>query len=228
MNLKNKVALVTGGSEGLGLSITKSLLNEGCIVHVVSRNSKNLNQLEKTLNNKSFVTHSADVSNLKAINKVAKDIGNIDILVNNAGIWIEGQVDDNSEEKISEVLDTNIKGVIFTTKSVLTKMRKRKSGFILNIVSTSGLKGRKDQSVYVASKFAVRGFTDSLKEDLAETNIKVAGFYPGGMNTKIFEKAGNAKENSKWMDTNKVASIVVFMLKQDDEMNLDHVVVNRR
>lgn len=137
-------------------------------------------------------------------------------------------MDDNSEEKISEVIDTNIKGVIFTTKVALAHMRKQKSGFILNIVSTSGLKGRKDQSVYVASKFAVRGFTDSLKEDLAGTHIKVAGFYPGGMNTRLFEKAGFTKENSKWMDTNKVASIVIFMLKQDDEMILDHVVLNRR
>lgn len=63
MELKGKIALITGGSDGLGLSIAKELLKEGCIVHVVSRNAKTLNQLEKTLNNKSFVIHSADVSN---------------------------------------------------------------------------------------------------------------------------------------------------------------------
>lgn len=90
------------------------------------------------------------------------------------------------------------------------------------------MKGRNNQAVYVASKYGVTGFTDSLKEDLADTNVKVSGFYPGGMNTSLFKKAGKPKDNSDWMDTNKVAEVIVFMIERDMTMVMDHVVLNKR
>ena len=118
--------------------------------------------------------------------------------------------------------------MIYTTKAVLPEMLKQKDGYIINVSSTSGLKGRAGQSVYASSKYGVTGFTESLQEDLKSTNVKVAGFYPGGMNTKLFEKAGDLKDNEDWMDTGKVAEILIFMLERDDTMVMDHVVLNKR
>lgn len=228
MELKNKTAIVTGGSEGLGLSIIKNLLKEGCKVHMISRDVAKQKAVTKELNDSNLFSHEADVSDYAQVEKTMKEIGDADILINNAGIWLEGSLDDNSPEAISNVIDVNTKGVIYCTKAVLPRFKEKNDGFILNISSTSGLKGRSSQSVYVASKFAVTGFTDSLKEDLQSTNIKVAGFYPGGMNTKLFNKAGYPKNNSDWMDTDKVADIIIFILKLDDSMILDHVVLNKR
>jgi len=228
MELKNKTVIVTGGSEGLGLSLVKKLLSEGCKVHIISRDANKHDQILKEMNNGDLLCHKTDVTNYEEILKTISEITTVDILINNAGLWLEGNLESNEAESISKVIDVNIKGVIYCTKAVLPIMKSKNDGYILNISSTSGLKGREGQSVYVASKFAVTGFTESLKEDLKATNIKVAGFYPGGMNTKLFEKAGFPKNNGDWMDTGKVADVIVFILKLDDSMILDHVVLNKR
>lgn len=228
MELKNKIAVVTGGSEGLGLSIVKKLIGEGCKVHVISREAKKQENVKQEINNQDLLFHQADVSKYDEVSKAISEIGQVDILINNAGIWLEGDLDSYDPDMISSVIDINTKGVIYTTKAVLPIMRKNDDGHILNVSSTSGLKGREGQSVYVASKFAVTGFTDSLKEDLKSTNIKVAGFYPGGMNTRLFEKAGFPKNNADWMETDKVADVIISILKLDDSMILDHVVLNKR
>jgi len=228
MILKNKKVFITGATSGLGFSISKLLVKKGCKVYGVGKSKKGVKEAKKKLKSSNFTVYSADVSDFKQISDVIKKVGKIDILINNAGVWLSGQLQDNKVEKISKTIDINLKGVIYTTKAVLPQMIKRKTGYIFNISSTSGLRGKNEQSVYVASKYGVTGFTKSLQRDLWNTNIKVAGFYPGGMKTKLFSKAGTILNNKNWMNTDKVALIIVFMLERDDTMIMDHVVVNRR
>ncbi len=227
MQLKDKTVVITGGSDGLGFSLAKHFVSKGSKVVIIGRNKERLDKAVKELGGvaKGYI---ADVSNLKQIQSVAEDLNEVDVLINNAGIWIEGQVADNTEEEISRAIDINLKGVIYTTKAFLPLLKKPTESHILNISSTSGLKGRDNQAVYVATKFGVTGFTESLKVDLASSNIKVSGFYPGGMHTSLFEKVGKPKDNKDWMDTNKVAEIIVFMLERDISMVMDHVVLNKR
>lgn len=227
MDLKDKVVVITGGSDGLGLSLAKLFTSKGSKVHIIGRDNNKLDKVVKTLGDNSK-GYPANVGNLNEIQRVADEIGSVDVLINNAGIWIEGSIIDNSEEEISDAIDTNLKGVIFSTKAFLPELLKSNEAHIINVSSTSGLKGRTGQPVYVASKFGVTGFTESLKEDLANTNVKVSGFYPGGMNTSLFQKAGTPKDNSDWMNTDKVAEIIVFMIERDITMVMDHVVVNKR
>lgn len=228
MNLKNKKVFITGATEGLGFSLAKGLIKKGCKVYGVGRNEKRIREAKMKLKSSNFTLYTCDVSKYEQILKVVQKVGKVDILINNAGVWLEGSLQDFSKDKISEVIDTNLKGVIYSTKAVLDRMLKQNDGYIINIISTSGLKGRFGQSVYAASKFGVTGFTKSLQEDLKDTNIKVAGFYPGGMSTRLFEKAGTPKANKDWMNTDKVAEIVIFMLERDDTMIMDHVILNKR
>ncbi|MBI2009753.1 MAG: SDR family oxidoreductase [Candidatus Chisholmbacteria bacterium] len=228
MNLPGKTALVTGGSSGLGLSIAKQLLQEKVKVVICGRSQAGITKATKQLGTSNLVAEACDVSNFSQVTAFTKKIGHIDILINNAGVWLEGALENNSVEKINETIDVNLKGVIYTTKAVLPQMKQKNDGYIVNISSTSGIKEKENQAVYVASKYGVRGFTDSLKLDLKNTNIKVMGLYPGGMNTPLFKKAGYPKENQDWMDPDKVADVVVFALKQDDTMILDHIVINKR
>lgn len=227
MELKDKIVVITGGSDGLGFSLAKQFANKGSRVFIIGRTGSKLDEAVKSLgeNVRGFV---ADVSKLSEVQKVADKIGRTDILINNAGVWIEGSISQNSEKEISDAIDVNLKGVIYTTKAFLPHLEKSTEAHVINISSTSGLKGRDNQAVYVASKFGVTGFTESLKADLTNTTIKVSGFYPGGMKTGLFEKAGTPKENSDWMDTNKVAEIIVFMVERDASMVMDHVVLNKR
>lgn len=227
MKLKDKVIVITGGSDGLGLSLARLFISKGSNVRIIGRDKNKLENTVKILGKKAK-GYSVDVSKLDEIQKVADEVEHVDVLINAAGIWVEGSVIENTEKEISAAIDTNLKGVIFSTKAFLPNLLKSKDAHIINISSTSGLKGRSNQAVYVASKFGVTGFTESLKEDLANTNIKVSGFYPGGMNTSLFKKANKPKNNSDWMDTNKVAEIIIFMVERDMTMIMDHVVLNKR
>ncbi|MBU1033886.1 SDR family oxidoreductase [Patescibacteria group bacterium] len=227
MQLKNKSIVITGGSDGLGFSLAKALVAKGALVNLIARNKDKLDlAIEQLgLNAKGFV---ADVSNWQEIEKVSKEIGSVDVLINNAGVWIEGSLLNNEISEIDKTIDINLKGTIYATKAFLPKLQKETETHLFNVISTSGMNARDEQAVYCASKFGVSGFTEVLKIDLAKTNLKVTGFYPGGMNTKLFDKAGHPKDNQDWMNTNKVAEIVVFMLERDSSIAMNQVVLNKR
>lgn len=226
MQLKEKTVIVTGGSSGLGFSITKKLLEKGSIVYILGRHKESLDKAEKSLENSKLHTILADITNYSVLQEKLQKI-DVDILINNAGVWLEDTIDKNTSDQISDCLDINLKGTIYATKAILPRMLAKNDGYILNVISTSGLKGRENQAVYVASKFGVSGFTKSLELDLAKTNIKVAGFYPGGMHTELFQKAGNPRDNSDWMDTEKVAEIITFLLERDDTMVISSLELNK-
>lgn len=227
MQLKNKTIVITGGTDGLGYSLAKTFIEKESKVILISRNQEKIDKALQDLGEKAKA-FKADVSNWREVEKVAQDIKEVDILINNAGVWIEGSILSNEIAKIDQAIDTNLKGVIYTTKAFLPKLQKETESHVLNVISTSGLKGRNDQAVYCASKFGVSGFTEALKVDLEKTNIKVTGFYPGGMHTGLFEKAGAPKDNADWMNTDKVSKIIAFMLEQDSSMIMDHVILNKR
>lgn len=227
MDLKSKTVLLTGGSEGLGLSIAKKLIEAGSVVHITGRTEETLEKAKEEINSPSLYTHQVDASDYTQTKNLVEEIGDIDVLINNAGMWIEGPLESYDPTYISKVIDVNTKGVIYNTLAVLPQMKQRDSGYILNVISTSGITPKENQSVYVASKFAISGFTDSLKEELKPTNVKIAGFYPGGMNTRLFEKGNSPKDISKWMDTDKVAEVIIFMLTRDISMTMGHVVLTK-
>lgn len=226
MKLRGKTALVTGGATGLGFSIATSLLKQGMNVAICSRSKKSLKKAESHFQSKKLSTFECDVTDYNQLTSIVKKIGIIDVLINNAGIWVNGQIDSIPAAKITTLIDTNVKGVILSTKAVLPQMKKA-GGFIINIVSTTGLAGRANESLYSASKFAVRGFTESLKLDMKSSEVKVAGIYPGGMNTKMFEKGGKNIDNKSWMKPKKIAEVVTFILENDQAMTIDRVVINR-
>ena len=228
MEIANKVALVTGGGSGLGLATTQALLKEGATVYICGRNQDSLTQAQQQLNSDKLRTVVCDVSSIEQVKAMAQTIGDLDILINNAGVWLEGELESNDYEKISTVIDTNLKGLIYVTRAFITQMKARNSGVIVNISSRLGVTPREGVSSYVASKFGVRGFTDALKLELINTKLKVIGFYPGRMFTELFDKAGFHKENLEGtMQPEDVADTIVYILKRPDNMTIDHIVINK-
>lgn len=227
MNLSHKSVLITGGTSGLGLEITKQLLKKGAKVTVLGKSEKNLSKLKKTLKSSKLTTILCDISNHQLVHGALKNMGRVDVLINNAGVFMENALEESTAQEISQLLDINLKGAIYTTREILPQMKKRNEGFILNVSSTSGLKGKPLQAVYAASKWGLQGFVDALKAELLSTKIRIAAIYPGGMQTKLFQKAGIKKDTSGWLDPKDVAEVVIFILERPNSMLLEQVVINK-
>lgn len=231
MNLKNKVVLITGASDGLGYSLAIKLAKEGAKIALVARSETKLKLVKEKIGNQAeyFVCDISQPSQIKtAIFKIQKKFKTIDVLVNCAGIWLQGPTDQTSPEKIVAMFQANTLGLINLTSLVLPILKTRPEAIIFNIISDSGIDPSPDWSAYVGSKFAVRGFTDSLKLELKNTNIKVMNLYPGGMNTDLFIKAGNQFHNEPWMmDKEDVANIIIFMLTQPQDIVINDLVVRK-
>jgi short-subunit dehydrogenase len=227
MNLVGVTMVITGGTDGLGLALAKQAVQKGAKVHVIGRSAEKLAAAQTILGDQATM-HQVDVSDPEQLQRAAAQIKTPQILINNAGLWLEGQLVDNTSAEIAQVIDVNLKGVIYSTKAFLPALLQASEAHLINVSSTSGLRGREDQAVYVASKYGVTGFTEALKVDLMKTNVKVSGFFPGGMNTGLFAKSGHPRDNSDWMSPDQVAEIVMFMLERDHTMVMDHVVVNKR
>ena len=229
MNLYNKSILITGGSEGLGFALARLLIEQQANVIICSRSRDKLSKAENMINSAKLRTFQCDVTDYRQTNLLAKNIPVLDVLINNAGIFLEGPLEDCSPENIANIIDVNVKGVINTTKACLPLLKKRPESYLINIASTKGIEGEKNLSVYCASKFAVHGFTEALKLELANTPVKVFGFYPASMQTDFHEKAkAQDKNKSSWMDAHAVAEVIAFALTRNSPLTFDHLVVRNK
>ncbi len=189
IDLKGKTVAITGASQGIGQAMAEVFAGSGASVILLSRNKNKLEENTKSLkakvvNAKYFVL---DVSKPENVTEVFNQIGHIDILVNNAGIHFSSSIDEMNIDKWKELLDINLNGVMYCTKTVLPKMIKNKSGRIINISSTSGKSGDLFGSAYSASKFALIGFTQSLAQEVAKHNITANCICPGWTDTEMAE-----------------------------------------
>jgi len=231
MNLKDKIAFITGGSEGLGKATAENLSREGAKVALVARNLENLRRVAKKIGRNAYplacdVTKPGEVK--KVVNQVIKKFGRIDIIINCAGAWHKkNSLEKISDDEIQTIIDVNLKGVINVTKYTLPILKENKESYIVNISSHSGVKAKLHQSVYCGAKFGVRGFTEALKLELKETNIKVVGFYPSGMNTQMFQKAGETFSSKDFMKTTDIAEIIKFVITRSGNIHLEELWVDK-
>src|SRR3989338_9713648 len=212
MELKDKVVIITGGTRGLGKALALSFLKSGAEVVVCSRNEEDLKDLEgEIIGKKADVTKEDELK--KLLEFTIEKFSKLDIWINNAGIWLPHSLIENFDmEKVKKMFDVNVFGVMNGSRVALRFFKKQKFGFIINIISDSALIGRPMSSTYSASKWAMNGFTKSIREE--NKNISIFSIYPGGMKTDIFGE--NKPENyGEFMDPNSVADKIVENLKKD-------------
>ncbi len=191
MVMKDKVVVITGGSRGLGECIARLLISKGAKV-VIS--DIDVSQLQKTSVELGATAIVADVTKEPDMQSLAQQtvaqFGQIDLWINNAGIWLpRAPAEEIDMKRAHELFEVNLFGTMYGSRAALAQMKKQSSGTILNIISTSALQGRPNSSVYCASKYAIRGFTDSLRLELADKGISVTAVYPGGMKTHLFDES---------------------------------------
>ncbi len=195
MLLKDKTAIVTGGSRGIGKEIVLLFLKEGAAVYYISMNESPFrNEIEETAAaaGSDVFWRKGDVSNEEEISGVIKDIigeaEKIDILVNNAGITRDGLIFRMPAKNWEDVINTNLNSAFYVSKPVAMKMAGQRSGSIINITSIVGIIGNGGQTNYSASKAGLIGFTKSLAKEVAGRGVKVNAVAPGYIQTDMTEK----------------------------------------
>src|ERR671919_2597340 len=199
MNM-TKVAIVTGSSSGVGYETSLLLARNQITTYATMRNTSKSNSLREIASKENIPLNVTeldvddDTSVNNAIKNIVKENGRIDILVNNAGYSLFGSLEESSLDEIKQQFETNVFGVIRTTKAVIPTMRKQGSGTIVNISSVGGIIGLLPfTTAYHASKFAIEGFTESLRQELVEFNINVVLIEPGFIVSNFMDNMKTAK-----------------------------------
>lgn len=207
-----KISIVTGGASGLGLELTRELVSRNQNVCIIGRNGS---KIEKAIAEMgaSVVGYCGDLCDEAFIKNIFSDLTQkeyyVDYLYNCAGVGIFGTPTDMNIQKVKDVMDSNVVGLMCISYEACRNMID--GGTIINIISTAGLKGNADETLYCASKWAVRGFTEAMKAYYKKKNIHVIGVYPGGMNTPFWTpECGLNPDVSKFMDPAEVAKVIVF------------------
>ena len=191
MDLKGKIAIVTGAAQGIGKVIALGLAKCGADIAVSDINEDSLNAAVKEIEalGRNSITVKMDVSSLKdcedMVKKTIDSFGKVDILINNAGITRDTVLLRMKEEQWDQVIQVNLKGTFNCTKAVIRSMFKQKSGKIINISSVTGAMGNAGQANYSASKAAVMGFTKSIAREYAHCGITVNAVAPGFIKTAM-------------------------------------------
>lgn len=210
MELKDKIAVVTGANKGIGLECVNLLLEQGAVVYGICRSGCSTQHAN-------YTCLKADVGNLEQVNAAVDTIlekhGHVDVLINNAGLGYFGYCEDISVEQWQELFNTNVNGIFYCTRRVLPGMKSQGLGHIVNIASIAGLEGYQQVSAYCATKFAVRGFSDALYKEVRDFGVKVTCVYPGSVKTDFFRHSENIKPHDNMLMPADVAANILFALQ---------------
>jgi NADP-dependent 3-hydroxy acid dehydrogenase YdfG len=238
-NLKGKTAFVTGATSGIGEAIAKMLAQMGVHLILNSRNEEKLrilqNKLQRDYNSIEILPF--DVRSKKEVLPKIKKLlttKKIDILINNAGLAAGlDLVDEGDIQDWEDMIDTNIKGLLYVSRAILPQMRNRNKGHIVNIGSIAGIMAYPKGNVYCATKAAVGMLSDALNVDLVDTNIRVSCVEPGAVETNFSNvrfkgderKAKKVYDGYKPLSAEDIAYLIIYILNIPDHVNIQHALI---
>jgi len=219
--LAGKVAIVTGGSRGIGLAIARALVSDGVHVAVTGRNDTHLSAARPRIEAAgpgAVETFRADVRRYddmtRIVDATVARFGGLDILINNAGVGIFGGVAAMTPEQWSEVIDTNLTGVFNATRAALPHLQRRGGGFIINVSSLAGKNPFADAAAYCASKAGLNAFSEALMQEVRYDNIRVSYVLPGSVATAF--SSGDESRGADWkIAPEEVAEVIVNLLRHN-------------
>jgi short-subunit dehydrogenase len=223
---KDKVVIVTGGTDGIGRALVNSLIEKGAKVATCGRNQDKLYELQLLFPGKTLHTLVADVSRKedceRLISSTVKNFGGIDMIINNAGVSMRALVEDLDVSVIEKVMDINFYGSVYCTKFALPYIKERK-GTIVGVSSIAGYRGLPGRSGYSASKFALQGWLEALRTELLDSGVNVMWVCPGFTTSNIrnaaLNKTGDQQgespmDESKMMSSDECAAHILQAVKK--------------
>jgi NADP-dependent 3-hydroxy acid dehydrogenase YdfG len=238
--LKNKVAIITGASSGIGYATALTLSKAGIRVAVGARRTERLQELEKqTIKNngeilvqKTDVTRKSDCDSL--VNTIVEKWGKVDILINNAGLMPLSYFKYGKVEEWEQMIDVNIKGVLYCTSAVVPYMLEKKSGHIINISSVAGRIVFAGGSVYCATKHAIAALSEGLRKELSPTyNVRVTCIEPGAVETELLESITDesmtgfiqATKNMETLRSDDIANAILYAVQAPGHVNVNEILI---
>lgn len=208
-----KTVLITGGSSGLGRELAIGYGKKGYKIIVVGRDSAKLINTTNYLSSQDILCSYMimDVGRAESVRAIKERLIeekiDIDVVVNCAGVGCFGELETLNIDDINRAIDINLKGTILVTKIFLDSVRER----FVNIISTAGLRGKVNESVYCASKYGVRGFTEALQLEYQDKPLNFTAVYMGGMNTPFWDDNAHISDKSRLRDPRAVAKEIIDM-----------------
>lgn len=228
--LQNITAVITGASSGIGEGIAKGLALEGANVVLAARSVDKLAQIKREINeqgNENVLTVQTDVSIQQDIDNLVKKaeaaFDHIDVLVNNAGQMLTAPVLSGKVGEWEQMIDVNIKGLLYGIHSVLPAMLNRSSGHIINVASVSSFEVTKNSTVYSATKSAVQAISTGLEKELARTGVRITNISPGMVDTRASGDIPNS--DRKKLETSDIANAVIYAITQPPYVNVNEITI---
>lgn len=218
MSSKDKIALITGGTKGIGYAVAERLLAEGAKVFICGRDKSDLKFALERLNQKGEA--AGDICDVRSEEQVRMMLaecervyGGLDLLINNAGMGYFGKtVEEMTGDEFRQTLETNLFGVFYTCHYAVPMLKKRGGGYIINISSLAGQNAHPKMAAYNASKFGLNGFGEALMQEVRQDDIKVSTICPGSVNTSF--GGGVVSDELAWqIQPDDVAQVITDLLK---------------
>ncbi len=230
-----KVSVVSGGSSGLGLEIAGHLVKNGKNTIILGRDSKRLSEAVKRLNKntgdsfiESFTCNIGNEGDIRRLGQYLSDNGLVpEYLFNNAGRGLFAKAESSTSEMTDSVFEANLKGMILLTSLMLRITPAEEKLTIINIMSTSAITGRAEESIYCAAKWGARGYTEALRAELKGTKRDIIAVYPGGMKTEFWNLADNRRDISGFMDPCEVAEKIFNAVSGSSRLLVSDLTINR-
>jgi short-subunit dehydrogenase len=231
-----KISIISGGSSGLGLAIAENLVKKGKDILILGRDkdkltraAKKLNRISKTAHANTLVCNIGNETDVKKTGKFLKDHKIVvEYLYNNAGRGLFTSASTSTAAMIDEVFESNLKGMILLTSEILRITPDKEELTIVNIMSTSALFGRDQETIYCAAKWGARGYTEALRTEMKGSKRNIIAVYPGGMQTDFWKVPGQERDISGFMDPKDVAEKIVKAVIVKDKMLVTDITINRK
>ncbi|MGE8078775.1 SDR family oxidoreductase [Peribacillus loiseleuriae] len=239
-NIQDKVVIITGASSGIGEATAKKLASQGAKLVLAARREDRLKKLQEEIQNDGgqAIYKVADVTSHEQMEELAayalEQFGKIDVLVNNAGLMPQAFLFKKKIEEWDQMIDVNIKGVLYAIAAVLPSMRERKSGHVINLSSVAGHNIYPGGTVYCGTKHAVRAISEGLRQEeaMSGTNIRVTNISPGAISSELLDTTSDAEMRAGLDDfyqvaieADNIANTIAFAIEQPAGVGINEIIV---